>query len=99
MYICMFIGAIIFLCKQLVRSCKYSIADVRCHNSEKLGKQRERLEIGLVNYIPALYSAIINVLGGVSWWRHQMEICSRTKASDAELWCFLWSASEKKTVE
>ena len=76
MYICMFIGAIIFLCKQLVRSCKYSIADVRCHNSEKLGKQRERLEIGLVNYIPALYSAITNVLGGVSWWRHQMEICS-----------------------
>ena len=40
-----------------------------------------------------------------SWWRHQMEIffellatgprwIPRTKASDAELWCFLWSASE-----
>ena len=31
------------------------------------------------------------------WWRHQMGIRrspvnSRTKASDAELWCFLWSA-------
>ena len=46
------------------------------------------------------------------WWRHQMEtfsallvICSRnsrhrwiprTKASDAELWCFLWSAPVKR---
>ena len=43
----------------------------------------------------------------ISWWRHQMETFSaslvlcdrsrwipRTKASDAELWCFLWSASE-----
>ena len=39
-----------------------------------------------------------------AWWRHQREtfsvllvICvgnSRTKASDAELWCFLWSAPE-----
>ena len=45
-----------------------------------------------------------------AWWRHQMEtvfaqlaICagnspvpvnSPTKASDAELWCFLWSSSE-----
>ena len=42
------------------------------------------------------------------WWRHQMETFSallalvrghlwipRTKASDAELWCFRWSASEK----
>ena len=31
-----------------------------------------------------------------TWWRHQMELTghrgiSRTKASDAELWCFLWS--------
>ena len=39
-----------------------------------------------------------------SWWRHQMGTFSgyrwipRTKASDAELWCFLWSASEQ-TVE
>ena len=47
----------------------------------------------------------------VSWWRHQMEIshvigplCGEftshrwiplTKASDAELWYFLWSASEQ----
>ena len=46
----------------------------------------------------------------VSWWRHQMETFPRywlfvrgipghhwipcTKASDAELWCFLWSAPE-----
>ena len=45
-----------------------------------------------------------------SWWRHQMKTCPRywpfvrginrslwilrTKASDAELWCFLWSAPE-----
>ena len=40
-----------------------------------------------------------------SWWRHQMEtfsallvVCHRliphTKASDAELWCFIWSAPE-----
>ena len=40
-----------------------------------------------------------------SWWRHQMEIFSAllaicagnspvTNASDAELWCFLWSAPE-----
>ena len=47
-----------------------------------------------------------------SWWRHQMEtfptllaFCAgqlrgiaRTKASDVELWCFLWSATEP-TVE
>ena len=43
---------------------------------------------------------------GFTWWRHQMEtfstllaICAgnpavTTKASDAELWCFLWSAPE-----
>ena len=46
-----------------------------------------------------------------SWWRHQMETFSTllamcgeftgprwipcTKASDTELWCFLWSAPEK----
>ena len=41
----------------------------------------------------------------ITWWRHQMEIffalmvlcrrwISRTKASDAELWCFLLSAPE-----
>ena len=42
-----------------------------------------------------------------TWWRHQMEIFSvllaicaghqwtpHTKASDAKLWCFLWSAPE-----
>ena len=45
-----------------------------------------------------------------AWWRHQLEKCRvtgplcgkltghrwipRTKASDAELWCFLWSAPE-----
>ena len=41
-----------------------------------------------------------------SWWRHQMETFSallalcgprwipHTKVSDAELWCFLWSAPE-----
>ena len=34
------------------------------------------------------------------WWRHQMETFSallaicHTKASDGELWCFLWSAPE-----
>ena len=33
------------------------------------------------------------------WWRHQMETYGqrwipRTKASDAELWCFLWSEPE-----
>ena len=38
-----------------------------------------------------------------SWWRHQMEKFSEllafwAKASDAELWCFLWSAPEP-TVE
>ena len=41
---------------------------------------------------------------GSSWWRHPMEIFSAcagnspftvTKASDAELWCFLWSAPEQ----
>ena len=47
-----------------------------------------------------------------SWWRHQMETFSallviragltglrwipHTKASDAELWCFLWSVSKKR---
>ena len=47
---------------------------------------------------------------GEPWWRHQMEtfsallaLCAgihrsrwipRTKASDAELWCFLWSSPE-----
>ena len=36
----------------------------------------------------------------IMWWHHQMETFPRhrwsplTKASDAELWCFLWSASE-----
>ena len=40
----------------------------------------------------------------IPWWRHQMETFSRcwpfvrgithTKASDAELWCFLWSTSD-----
>ena len=43
----------------------------------------------------------------ITWWRHQLEtfsalrvtghLCGEftaTKASDAELWCFLWSASE-----
>ena len=50
----------------------------------------------------------------ISWWRHQMETLSAllpfdgkstghrciplTKSSDAELWCFLWSAPEQ-TVE
>ena len=44
---------------------------------------------------------------GIAWWRHQMETFSaghlcgeftghwrvpNTKASDVELWCFLWSA-------
>ena len=46
-----------------------------------------------------------------SWWRHQMETFSvilgplwgestgyHTKTSDAELWCFLWSAPQQ-TVE
>ena len=31
------------------------------------------------------------------WWRHKTETFSVllvTKASDAELWCFLWSAPE-----
>ena len=48
----------------------------------------------------------------ISWWRHQMETFSsfgplcgeftglrwipRTKASNAELWCFLWSALIKR---
>ena len=40
----------------------------------------------------------------LSWWHHQMETFSALtshqwipliKASDAELWCFLWSASEQ----
>ena len=42
-----------------------------------------------------------------SWWRHQMEMFSALRAivrgihcvataSDADLWCFLWSAPEKK---
>ena len=46
----------------------------------------------------------LDVILGIPWWRYQMEafsalvaICAgwipRTKASDAELWCFLWSAS------
>ena len=36
-----------------------------------------------------------------TWWRHQMEAFSAslalslTKASDAELWCFLWSAPKQ----
>ena len=41
-----------------------------------------------------------NQSGKAAWWRHQMEtfsallaICARTKASDAELWCFLWCPS------
>ena len=42
-----------------------------------------------------------------SWWRHQMETFSAllalwnplTKASDAELWCFLWSAPEQTVMQ
>ena len=43
-----------------------------------------------------------------SWWRHQMKTFSAllvdrwiplTKASDAELWCFLWSAPEQTVVQ
>ena len=49
---------------------------------------------------------------GWTWWRHKMETISallafgegnhRSPASDAELWCFLWSAPEqsvKQTIE
>ena len=39
----------------------------------------------------------------LTWWRHQMEtfaallaICAGKKASDPEVWCFLWSAPERK---
>ena len=46
----------------------------------------------------------------MTWWRHQMETFSAllalcagkspvTKASDAELWCFLWYAPEFITLE
>ena len=60
---------------------------------------------------PVLKSAYLS-----TWWRHQMEIFSAllalcegsppvvslTKASDAELWCFLWCVPEltaEQTVE
>ena len=52
----------------------------------------------------------VHIYRHLPWWRHQMEIFSaswpfvraihrsrwipRTKASDAELWCFLWFAPE-----
>ena len=52
----------------------------------------------------APHLALMGELRGVnvSWWRHQMEtfsallaICAgNSPASDAGLWCFLWSASE-----
>ena len=40
----------------------------------------------------------------VAWWGHQMETFSAllvrvTKASGAELWCFLWSAPEQTVVQ
>ena len=44
----------------------------------------------------------------LTWWRHQMKYFRYwpflvtggfTKDSDAELWCFLWSAPDKQTVE
>ena len=57
-----------------------------------------------------IFYGLYNVRCGITWWRHQMEhfprywpfvrgihrspVNSRTKASHAELWCFLWSASE-----
>ena len=56
-----------------------------------------------VTYKPNLLDGLVQER---SWWRHQMETFSallaitaprwipRTKASEAELWCFLWSASE-----
>ena len=40
-------------------------------------------------------------LSAYPWWRHQIyqsPVDSHKKASDAELWCFLWSAPEQ-TVE
>ena len=46
-------------------------------------------------------SVLLANLTQISWWRHQMEIFSallaicagNPKASDAELWCFLWTVS------
>ena len=65
---------------------------------------------GESNYIPRILWDVITCTCSwylLPWWRHQMEtfstllaICAGnspvpdTKASDAELWCFLWSASE-----
>ena len=56
-------------------------------------------------------SSLSQILQTSSWWRHQMEIFpfywpivkgiywspvdSLQKASDAELWCFLWSAPDQ----
>ena len=60
-------------------------------------------------YIQLIYISLHfgGILIGFPWWRHQMETFSallallcgeftgyRTKASDAELWFFLWSAPE-----
>ena len=62
----------------------------------------------LIILIIILWHTFIAALMCQAWWRHQMETFSallalcgestahrwipRTKASDAELWCFLWSA-------
>ena len=54
--------------------------------------------------VPVTTTTLITWNWICAWWRHQMEtfsaslaICAgwirHTKASDAELWCFLWSVS------
>ena len=60
-------------------------------------------------HIPERCGILVSINRTVAWWRHQMEtfsaslaICAitghrwipHTKASDAELWDFLWSAPE-----
>ena len=74
-------------------------------SSPKPGKERIYKNSCLVYIVNILAADLIVTQRAKAspWWRHQMETFSafsghrwipRTKASDAELWCFLWSASE-----
>ena len=58
------------------------------------------------SHSPRIYLSHMLIHETCSWWRHQLETSSALlalwEASDAELWCFLWSAPEQtaeQTIE
>ena len=66
------------------------------------------MTLARISHTSSRYATYFQLRNYTAWWRHQMETfrrywpfvqriighrwIPRTKASDAELWCFLWSA-------